>query len=123
MRPFQSSRQHTKLLLGRDKHELSHDHNKKTKDHNYEKSTTTTDLDPLSHTPIGATTTSGCVEGLQLHRDDEVDVNNIGIDDAYATAAIAIGISDLIIPVKLLDRFSASASSVPSASLDFRPGF
>ncbi|KAG9311864.1 hypothetical protein JVU11DRAFT_8116 [Chiua virens] len=85
--------------------------------------TTTTDSDPPPHTPIGASTTSDCVEGLQVHGDDGVDVVNIEIDDAHAVAAVAIGMSDITTPVELLDRFSASGSpSMSSTSSDSRPG-
>ncbi|KAG9312262.1 hypothetical protein JVU11DRAFT_7565 [Chiua virens] len=123
MRPSQSSRQHTKSLLARDEHELSHDRDKETEDHDYESTTTTTDSDPPPHTPIGASTTSDCVEGLQVRGDDEVDVDDIESNDAHAAAAVVVGISDLTTPVKLLDRLSASGSpSMSSTSSDSRPG-
>ncbi|KAG9316296.1 hypothetical protein JVU11DRAFT_2326 [Chiua virens] len=45
-------------------------------------------------------------KSLLVYGDDEVDVDNIEIDDAHAAAAVAFGMSDLTMPVKLLDRFS-----------------
>ncbi|KAG9309426.1 hypothetical protein JVU11DRAFT_10678 [Chiua virens] len=92
-------------------------------DHDYESTTTMTDLDLPLHTPIGASTTSDCVDGLQVYGDTEIDVDNIEIDDAHAAAAVAIGMSDLTTPVKLLDRLSASGSpSMSSTSSDSHPG-
>ncbi|KAG9307890.1 hypothetical protein JVU11DRAFT_13048 [Chiua virens] len=67
-------------------YEPSHDRDKETEGHDHESTTTTTDSDPPPHTPIGASTTLDCVEGLQVHGDDGVDVDNIEIDDAHAVA-------------------------------------
>lgn len=115
IRPSQSSRYPIKPSLGRDEYGPGHDCDKETEtDHGYESTTTTTDSDPPPHTPIGAATTSHCVEALQVHGDDEIEVHGVEIDAEHAAASVAISLSDPTTPVKLLGRFSMPTS--PSAS-------
>ena len=96
--------------LGRDEYEPSHDGDKETEtDHDYESTTTTTDSDPPPHTPVGAATTSHCVDAPQLHRDED--------ETEHGSAALKIPLSDPTTPVKLLPRF-ATSPSVSSSSPD-----
>lgn len=113
--PAHSPRYPTKPL-GRDEYSPGHDFDKETEtDHGYESTTTTTDSDPPPHTPIGTATTSHCVEALQIHGDDEVEVDGVEIDEAHG----AIRLSDPTTPVKLPDRFSMSTSpSLSAGSVD-----
>ncbi|KAN0081452.1 hypothetical protein V8E55_009076 [Tylopilus felleus] len=107
----QSPRYPTQSSLGRD------DTDKETEtDHDYESTTTTTDSDPPPHTPIGTTTTSHCVGALQLHGDDDVEVQGVDVDAEHAAASMMIRLPGPSTPVKLLGRFSMSPS--PSLSPD-----
>lgn len=115
MHTSQSHRYPIKPSLGRDEYGPGQDCDKETEtDHGYESTTTTTDSDPPPHTPIGAATTSRCVEALQDHGDDEVEVHGVEIDIEHAATSVTIGLSDPTTPVKLFDRSSMSTS--PSMS-------
>ncbi|KAH0829055.1 hypothetical protein J3R83DRAFT_2512 [Lanmaoa asiatica] len=113
MHPSQSPQYPTASSVGRDEYGSGHDCDKDTEtDHGYESTTTTTDSDPPPHTPIGVATTSHCVEALQVHGDDEVEVHGaeIGVEHVAVTSSL----SDPTTPVKLLGGFSMFTS--PSAS-------
>ncbi|KAF8554841.1 hypothetical protein OG21DRAFT_1021139 [Imleria badia] len=114
--PNQSPRYPTNSSLRRDEYGPGHDDKETETDHGYESTTTTTDSDPPPHTPVGAATTSHCVEALQLHGDDEVEVHGVDIDAECAAGSVTIRLSDPSTPVKVLDRFSMSAP--PSVSSD-----
>jgi len=118
--PVRSPGYPTKSSLGRDEHGMGHDCDKETEtDHGYDSTTTTTDSDPPPHTPVGAATTSHCVEALQFQGDNEVEVCGVEIDSEHASASVTISLSDPVTPVKPLGRFSMPAS--PSA-LSGSPG-
>lgn len=121
----QSPRHPTKPSLGRDEYGPGHDCDKETEtDHDYESTTTTTDSDLPPHTPIGAATTSHCIEALQVHGDNEVEVHGIEIDTEHAAASVTFGLSDPTTPVKLLGRFaspSASSGSPDSNRAGYEP--
>jgi hypothetical protein len=117
----QSPRYPIKPNLGRDEYGPGHDCDKETEtDHGYESTTTTTDSDPPPHTPVGAATTSHCVEPLKLHGDDEVGVYGVDIDAEHTAGSVTVCLSDPTTPVKHFGRFSMPASSsVSSGSLGF----